>query len=231
MRCGHPLPLPVTAPVCHRASPPSGTDWRLQDCAAQLLSIYSTYYGPPAGTICQTAIQASLTESDPANCPPSNVTIPCFNVRPKLHGSRLPISSTSCHTSSVASLALIHLAPCRCLTHPLDVCAASTDPVDGLREHLRRVLLVRLQSGSGHFAGNHAGQRHWRRQLSQHRGHHHNPQQQLSQQCRGRRGAAAAAPDHVRPVWVRVWAERQDIWLNRGPRGVPGSRGGCEAAV
>ncbi len=54
---------------------------RPQDCAAQLQSIYDNYYGPPAGTICQTAIQTALTEADPALCPPSNVTVPCFNVR------------------------------------------------------------------------------------------------------------------------------------------------------
>ena len=62
--------------------------WRAQDCAAQLQSIYDNYYGPPAGTICHTAIQSALTEADPALCPPSNVTVPCFNVRPAVHATQ-----------------------------------------------------------------------------------------------------------------------------------------------
>ena len=80
MRCESPSPVGVS--LHHRDPPPTVADCRLQDCAAQLQNIYDRYYGPPAGTICQTAIQASLIEADPAKCPPSNVTIPCFNVRP-----------------------------------------------------------------------------------------------------------------------------------------------------
>ncbi len=168
--------------------------WRAQDCAAQLQSIYDNYYGPPAGTICQTAIQTALTEADPALCPPSNVTVPCFNVRNFAAHTTCTFENVLCsHSSCRKCQAQRHARVSRMLSVAGDghgpglqtltmvtdnitcVVAASADAVDGFRDHLRRVLLVRLQPRPRRVSGDCPRNRQQHQQQQQRR-HYQRPQ-------------------------------------------------------